>query len=273
MIIIGEKLNSTLKSVFPALEARDTAAVTDLARRQADAGADYLDVNTGMLHEAEPETMAWLVQTVSEAVDLPLALDSPSPAALAAGLAVHRHGQPLINSITGETERCGGILPLIRQYHPSVIALCMDDEGMPETTAERCAIAERLIAMLTAEGLSLGEIFIDPLVRPVSTGSHYGTVAIETIRQVKDRYPEVHIACGLSNVSYGLPGRRAVNQAFLVAAMAAGMDGAIVDPLDDALMSLAFATEALLGRDPYCKKYIKRHRQKEKAAGADRSGA
>jgi cobalamin-dependent methionine synthase I len=139
----------------------------------------------------------------------------------------------------------------------------MDDRGMPETVDERVTIAERLVEKLTKEGLPLSDIYIDPMVRPIGTGSHYGIIAIETIRKVKAEFPDVHIACGLSNISFGIPARKLVNQAFLVAAMTAGMDGAILDPLDKKLMSFMYATEALLGIDEYCLNYLTKFREGE----------
>jgi len=146
------------------------------------------------------------------------------------------------------------------EYKTSVIALCMDDTGMPETVADRLKIADRIIGKLTDKGLCPSDIYIDPMIRPISTGSNYGTVALETIRNVKSKYPDVHIACGLSNISYGLPGRKILNQAFLIAAMTSGMDGAILDPLDKKLMTFLYATEALLGYDEFCMNYLSKYR-------------
>ncbi|MDR0396706.1 MAG: dihydropteroate synthase [Oscillospiraceae bacterium] len=261
MIIIGEKINSTLKAVRPAIEKYDAASIQSLAKRQADAGASFIDVNAGMFHDSEPERLAWLVETVQAAVDKPFSIDSPSAAAVSAALKANKNGSPLVNSITDEKARFDAILPLALEYKAKLIALCMDDEGMPETADGRFAIAERLITKLTGAGVPLCDIYIDPLVRPVSTGPHYGVAAIETIRRVKKEYPDAHIACGLSNVSFGLPARKLVNQAFLVAAMAAGMDGAILDPLDTKLMSLIWAAEALLGIDEYCLEYLDKYRE------------
>lgn len=263
MIIIGEKINSTLKSIRPAMESRDKAAIQDLALRQIKAGANFIDVNAGMFHENESEILQWLIETIQEVTDVPFAIDSPSAAAILTGLKVNKNGKTIINSITAEKARYDAIIPLIKQFNAKVIALCMDDSGMPETIEDRVAIARTLIKNLTNEGVSLDDIFIDPMVRPIGTGSHYGTVAIETIRQVKNEFPEVHIACGLSNVSFGLPARKILNQSFLVAAMAAGMDGAIVDPLDKKLMSFVYATEALLGKDDYCMEFLTKFREGE----------
>jgi len=261
MIIIGEKLNSTLKSIRPAMESYDKAAIQELAKKQYEAGAMYIDVNAGMFHEDEPERLEWLVNTVQEVLDAPFSIDSPNPVAIERALKANKNPKPIINSITDEKERFNSILPLVVEYKTGIIALCMDDTGMPETTEDRVAIAERLIEKLTKESVELSDIYIDPMVRPIGTGSHYGVVAIETIRQVKKEFPGVHIACGLSNISFGIPARKLMNQAFLIAAMAAGMDAAILDPLDRKLMSFVYAGEALLGIDDFCMNYLTMFRE------------
>ena len=261
MILIGEKINSTLKAVRPAIESYDTETIQSLATRQTNAGADYIDVNAGMFYSDEPQRLTWLVNTVQAVVKTPLCLDSPSASALEAGLKACVGQTPMINSITGEKERFAAVLPLVLRYKAKIIALCMDDAGMPETGEQRFAIAERLIGDLTDAGVKPDDIFIDPLIRPVSTGAHYGVAAIETIRRVKAKYPGVHIACGLSNVSFGLPQRKLINQTFLISAMTAGMDGAIVDPLDAKLMAFVAAAEAVLGIDEFCVDYLSKYRE------------
>ncbi|MDD4295483.1 MAG: dihydropteroate synthase [Ruminiclostridium sp.] len=263
MIIIGEKLNSTVKSVRPAMENYDSEAILDLANKQCAAGAAYLDVNTGMFLEEEPDRLEWLINIIQEEIDTPFSIDSPNPKAILKGLKANKNGKPIINSITNENDRFNSIMPLAVEYKTGIIALCMDDSGMPETVDDRLSVAESLIEKLTKEGIDFEDIYIDPMVRPVGTGSHYGVVAIETIRKVKLEFPEVHIACGLSNISFGLPARKIMNQAFLIAAMAAGMDGAILDPLDKRLMTYLYAGEALLGRDDFCMEYLTKFREGE----------
>jgi len=261
MIIVGEKLNSTLKAIRPAMESRDEQKILDLAKRQVDAGASYLDLNAAMFGDAEVEIMEWLVKTVQDALDVPLTFDSPNPEAIKHALMVNKNPKPMINSITAEKERFDGLAPILSEYQASVIALCMDDSGMPETADERFKIAEGLIENLTKLGMKLEDIYIDPMVRPVGTGSHYGMVALDTIRGVKEKFPEVHIMCGLSNISFGLPARKLVNQVFLVSCMNAGMDGAILDPLDKKLMSILYASEAVLGLDEFCINYLEKYRE------------
>jgi len=261
MIIIGEKINSTLKSIRPAMEARDKKAIQDLAILQFEAGASYIDVNAGMFYENELETLEWLINSIQEVCEAPFAIDSPNPKALLVGLKANKNSKPIINSITGEKERYDSVLPLILEYNTGIIALCMDDRGMPETVEERVEIANTLIKNLTHEGVKMDDIFIDPMIRPVGTGSQYGIVALETIRAVKNQYPDVHIACGLSNISFGIPARKVINQAFLIAAMTSGLDGAILDPLDKKLMTFLYAGEALLGKDDFCMNFITKFRE------------
>ncbi|MGE5598318.1 MAG: methyltetrahydrofolate cobalamin methyltransferase [Bacteroidota bacterium] len=260
MLIIGERINTSRKAVAPAVGARDGDFVRGEARNQVEAGADYLDVNCGTFVQEEPELLEWLVRTVQSAADVPLCLDSPNPAALRRALAAHR-GRALINSITAERDRWDKVLPLVKEYGARIIALTMDDEGMSESAEERFRVGAHLVENLTKNGVAPEDIFIDPLVRPVSTGTHYALVVYETILRIRREFPGVHTVCGLSNVSYGLPARKLVNQTFLVQAMQAGLDAAIVDPLDKRLMSLIYASELLLNRDEYAANFLSAFRQ------------
>ena len=261
MIIIGEKINTSLKAIRPAVENQDAAIIREIAIKQVEAGANYIDVNCGTFPSREGELLEWLVKTVQSVVNTPLCIDSPSPKALKRALKANKIGQPLINSITAEKERYNSVLPLIVEFKASVVALCMDDAGMPETAEDRCRIAARLVEGMTKEGIKLEEIYLDPMIRPVATGSHYGVVALDTIRRIMKEFPGVHTTCGLSNISFGLPGRKLVNQAFLISAIGAGLDSAILDPLDKKIMSFVYAAEVLNGRDDYCMNYITSFRE------------
>ncbi len=261
MIVIGEKINISFKAVRNAIQQRDTAVIQELAKKQCEAGATYIDLNAGISCKDEAWRMEWLVNTVQEVADAPFSIDSPNMRTLEAGLKANRNPKPIINSITGEERRFQAVMPLILEYNTGVIALCMDDSGMPETVTDRVSIAERLIDRLTCGGVAAGDIYIDPMVRPVASHSRYGMASLETIYRVKKEFPGVHIACGLSNISFGIPQRKVMNHAFLIAAMTAGMDGAIMDPLDKKLMSLVYAGEALLGRDSFCMNYLMKCRE------------
>jgi 5-methyltetrahydrofolate--homocysteine methyltransferase len=262
MLVIGEKINSTRRKVKQAIGARDKTFLQKLAIDQTNAGADYLDVNTGAFPSEEVELMEWLVQVVQEVVQVPLAIDSASPEALNAGLRLHRNGTPMINSITIEKTRFENVLPLIFEHNASILALAMGDEGIAGTTEERFEVARRLIEALCTEGVEQNRIYLDPLVQPISVQNDSGSIALSVIRRVKQEFPQINTACGLSNVSFGLPQRAKLNRAFLVMAIAAGLDSAIIDPLDHELMDVIRTSEALLGKDRFCKNYIKAFREK-----------
>ncbi len=259
MIIIGELINASRKAVKAAIEARDGAAIAQLAQDQAAAGADYIDVNAGIFVGQEPEYLKWLVETVQQAVDKPCAIDSPDPQAIAAALSVHQ-GTPMINSISLEKERYAKLLPIIAGTEMKVIALCMSDAGMPQTVSDRLSIAEELVGGLLAAGVKVGNIFVDPLVQPVSVNNRFGVEFINAIEQIVARFPGIHTACGLSNISYGLPARKFMNQTSMTMATAKGLDGAIINPLDSRMMANIIAAEALAGRDNFCMNYLKAFR-------------
>lgn len=262
MLIIAERINTSRKAIAPAVASKDVAFVQNEAQSQAAAGAQYIDVNCGTLLEQEPEHMAWLVDVVQEVVRVPLSIDSPNPAAVRVGLERHRNGQPFLNSISNEKERLEGLLPLVLEYKAKVVAMSSGSkDAMPHTTEERVAEATLLVERLTQAGVSLDDIYVDPMVFPIGADSNSGKAVLDTIRTVMERFPGVHTICGLSNVSYGLPLRKLLNQNFLVLCMAAGLDAAILDPTDGRLMSNVLAAEALLGRDEYCVNYVQASRE------------
>ena len=261
MIIIGEKLNSSVQAVRNAIESMDEDYIANLSVAQSDAGADYIDINAGAFSENEAKHLKWMAEVVVKNTTTSISIDSKNHEAILAALKVNKNGKPLINSITDEKYRFDAIAPLVSEFDTSIVALCLDDEGLPETLDDRLKIANSLVGKLVQRGSKPCDIFIDPLVRPVGTGAHYGVQALESIKRIKQEFPEFHIACGLSNISFGIPARKLMNQAFLVAAMANGMDGTILDPLDKRLMSLLLASDALLGRDKFCMNYISHYRE------------
>ena len=261
MLIVGELINTSRKPIKEAIERGDAAYIRDIAVRQAEAGADYIDVNCGTLIHNEPETMAWLVNIVREAVDVPLCIDSPNPEALEAGLKLATKGRPMLNSITAEPDRFEAVLPIVKNFKAKVVALCMDEEGIPATAEKRIEIARKLVEDLTAAGIAREDIYLDPLVKPISTSDQAGAELIAAVGFIRENFPGVHTICGLSNVSFGLPNRRVLNQAFMVQLMTVGMDSYILDPLDREMMGFFYASKALLGKDPFCTGYLKAHRR------------
>ena len=259
MIIVGELINSTRKAIRQAIEAKNVAYIQDIARKQAENGADYIDVNAGAFVHEEVENLVWLTETVQAAVDKPLALDSPRTEALVEALKIHK-GVPMINSITAEKKRYEEIVPLVKQYKAKVMALCMGDEGMPETADDRLQVAARLVADLEKDGVPMDDIFLDPLIKPISVNGEYGYQALETIAGITAWNKGVHITCGLSNISFGLPHRGLLNRIFLVMAMERGLDSALIDPLDLEMIRAIKAAEVLLNRDDYGMNYLKASR-------------
>ena len=256
MIIIGELINSTRKAIKKAIDEQDVKYIQELAVKQEEAGADYIDVNAGAYVHDEAKHLVWLVEKVQEVVSKPLALDSPDPKALEAALKIHK-GTPMINSISLEKERYNALVPLVKEAGTPVVALCMSDEGMPETADDRLEVAKVLLDDLDKDGIDLTKVFLDPLIKPVSVNGEYGPQALDAIERIAKLGTGAHITSGLSNISFGLPHRALLNQAFIVLAMGRGMDSAIVDPLDKKKMSLVKAAEVILNLDPYAMNYLK----------------
>lgn len=254
MIIIGERINSTRKQVKEALEARDRNVIVELARSQAQAGASYLDVNGG--HPSrEVELVEWLLDIVQEATDLPVALDSSNPEAILAGLQRVKR-KPIINSISLEKERLKTFLPIVRDHECGTIALLMSDSGVPASLREREQRAEDLVGRLIDAGKKPEEIFVDPCFLAVYTESNAGLDILESIRWIRHRWPEIHISGGISNASHGLPKRKWINQAYLVMAIQAGLDAAIIDPCVEGTVPLIMAAEVLVKKDEMAADYM-----------------
>ncbi|HID05887.1 MAG TPA: methyltetrahydrofolate cobalamin methyltransferase, partial [Armatimonadetes bacterium] len=256
MLIIGERINSTRKAVCEAMRNRDTGYIQMEARKQVEAGAHYIDCNAAAVGvENEVETLCWAVQAIQTAVDVPVAIDSPNPDAIVAAVKVHR-GTPIINSISAETAKFEELLPVVKECEAMVIALCMDERGMPEDADDRIRIGTQLVQRLLDAGVPAESIMIDPLVLPIGVNTRMGCEVLSAIRGLKERFPDVKVVIGLTNISHGLPNRAWLNRAFLILAMHAGLDAVICDPTDKQLMALMMATDALLGHDEFCANYI-----------------
>jgi len=260
MIIIAERINGTRKAIKAALLAKDEALIKKEARDQAEAGANWLDVNAAAEPDREVELMEWLTRTVQAEVKTPLCFDSANPRAIEAGLKLHRNGQPMVNSITLERGRHEAVLPLVKQYGAAVVGLAMDDGGIGKSAADRLRVVEKMVGAVSREGIPLSDLYVDPLVLTVSSDQKSGLIALEVVRGIKAGWPELKTTAGLSNISFGLPNRRLLNRTFLAMLLGAGLDSALVDPLDAQLMAAITSATALLNQDPYCKNYLKAHR-------------
>ncbi len=257
MLIVGELINTSREDVNKAVESKNTAYIQELASAQFRAGAHYIDVNCGTQVLNEAKMMSWLVGTIQEVVDCPLCIDSADPVVLEAGLSTaDPDKKPMINSITAEGETFANVLPLVKKYNTNIIALCMDDNGIPETLDDKILIIDKLVGDLISNGVAQDSIYLDPLVRPISTDKEAGTDVLKALLYIREKYPAVHTICGLSNVSFGLPCRKVLNQTFMIQTMAMGMDSYILDPLDRKMMGLIYASNALLGNDSFCREYL-----------------
>jgi 5-methyltetrahydrofolate--homocysteine methyltransferase len=260
MLVVGERINSSRKSIEPAVRDRDVGFIEKEAKDQVDAGVHVIDVNAATLMEDEVESLKWAVQLIQDSVKVPICIDSPNPVAVGEVLPLCKR-KAMVNSITAEKERYAKLIPLIQEHKPNVVGLCMDDRGMPDSAEDRIRISSDLIGKLTKDGVPIGDIYIDPVVTPVSTDTRYGMAVLEAIEAIMKAFPGVHTICGLSNVSYGLPNRKQVNQMFLVMAMTKGLDAVILDPCDKRIMANLITTMTLLGKDRFCMNYLTAFRQ------------
>ena len=259
MQIIGEKINGSRSRVNKAIIEKDTDYIQGLASHQVECGADILDINAGTSADREPEDLIWLTKTVQAATDVRLCLDSPNPEALAAAINVVNK-PPVINSISAESGKIMGILPLISENDCAVIALAMDDNGIPKGTHERVMVIRSLFDNFHRTGITDEKVYIDPLIITIATDNESCNIALDTVKSVQKEFPEAHLTAGASNISFGLPARSFINRAFLTLAVAAGMDSAIIDPTDRDLVSAILAAEVVTGKDRHCMNYTRAYR-------------
>ena len=255
MLIIGERINASRKFIAEAITSRNAAFIQNEAKAQAMAGADYLDVNAGTFVGEEAKHLQWVIETVQEVVDLPLCLDSPDPSVIKAMIPFAKKA-PMINSITLEPSRLEGILPSVVEYKTKVIALCQSGDFVADTAEAKVKMAGRLVEKVKAAGIPLDNLYIDPLVYPLATNDQSALATLDAIERIMKEFPGVHTTCGLTNVSYGLPNRKLVNRTFLVAAIARGLDSAILDPTDNQLFGALKAALMIAGKDEFCMEYI-----------------
>jgi len=254
--VIGERINTSRKLVQAAVAERDADYIIDDVKKQQEAGANFIDVNAGARIGHETEDMKWLLDTIQPIVNVPLTLDSPDPAVLEIAFKMVKK-IPMINSISLEKDRFEAMMPFLDGKECKIIALCMDDAGMPASSDDIIARADTLVKELNNIGIGTESIYIDPLVQPISTDSNKGVMVLDAVRAIKKKHSEVHITGGLSNISYGLPQRKIINRTFVTLMMDAGMDSAIIDPLDKKIMATIKTADMLLSHDDFCMNFLK----------------
>ena len=260
MIIIGEKINGTIPSVKKAIEDKNEEFIRSLAVKQVEAGANYIDVCASTAPELEAKTLKWLMDIVQDAVNKPLCIDSPNAKTIEAVLQYAKL-PGIINSVSEESGKCEVIYPLIQGTDWQVIGLTCDNRGIPSDVQTRVDIAKMLIEKAQKYDITPDRIHIDPLVMALSADNMSLMTFVETLKTIKNAYPTVKITSGLSNISFSMPLRKVVNQSFLTIAVYAGMDSAIMDPYNRDMLAVLLATEALLGRDKYCRNYSTAYRK------------
>jgi 5-methyltetrahydrofolate--homocysteine methyltransferase len=260
-VLIGERINPAgKKKLAEALKAGDLEMVCKEARAQAQAGADVLDVSVGTFGVNEIALLPRAVQEVMATVDIPLCLDSASPEALEAALKFYK-GKALINSVTGEERSLANVLPLVKEYGAAVVGLVQDEKGIPKDTERRVAVAHKLVERAAAAGIPREDVIIDCLAFAVGADPTSGPAVIEAIRRIKAELG-VNLTLGASNVSFGLPDRNLLNDAFVVMAIAAGVTCLIVDVAK--VRPSVLAADLILGRDKHARRYIEAYRQRQR---------
>jgi 5-methyltetrahydrofolate corrinoid/iron sulfur protein methyltransferase len=265
MIFIGEKINSLQPGIRKWILEKNKEAIQNLARRQAEAGAAYLDLNVGTAWPKPAEVMVWLVKAVQEVVDTPIALDSRRLDVIEAGLKVCRNPM-MINSTTGEKQKLSPFMELAVKHGAAIVGLTMDERGIPPHAEGRLAVARRILDFADGRGLPRERVFIDPILLPLKFSPSQGSVVLEAIREIAREKAPPHILVGLSSGSQGAKGRRLINRTFLTMAIACGLDAIIADVLDPHLIEAAAAAEIILERHPYSDQFFQGLNKEAKAA-------
>ncbi len=261
MFVIGEKINGMFTRVQRAIEQKDSGSIQDIARQQLAGGADALDVNVGPACDSPEKTLRWLVDVIAEVTDVPVSLDSPNPDLIARTLP-HCKSPVIINSTTADDEKLNKLLPLAAEYRCRLIALTLDKSGVPSDAQARLELAAKIIARCQESGFEMENLFIDPVVLPVSAAQEHTVQVLEALRQIKLlTHPAPKTIIGLSNISQGAESRSLLNGALLVMAMACGLDAALLDPTDVSLRESYKTAEVLLNRTIYCDAFLRPHRE------------
>lgn len=260
MIIIGEKINGTVETVRDAILSRDSAFLGELARVQAEAGADYIDINVGTGIGDESESMTWAIGVVRKATDAALCLDSSNPQVLSEGLAMCSGEKPFLNSVTATQESMDVVLPLAAKYSCPLVSLPMDEAGIPSKATGRIELCRRIMSAAEEAGVGTSDLYMDPLVLPLSADCMQGRITLTTLESIKQELGDVRTVMAVSNASFGLPMRSYVNRSMLSVAIYMGLDAAILDPTDKELRAALYSAEAMAGRDRFCKEYMKAYR-------------
>ena len=255
MIFIGERINTGFKDIKQAVIDKDPGPLQSWARRQAEAGATYLDVNLGAV-SSDPADMCWMIEAVQQAVETPICIDTNKPAILAEAIKAARPGM-LINSTTAAEEKLDVMMPIAAEHDASIIGLAMDATGTPKNVDQRVANAGMILAKAMELGMEPTRVFLDPMAMPLKYMQEQADKVLEAIRQfMLFSDPAPHVVCGLSNISSGTTHKSLINRTFLVMAINSGLDAAICDVIDTELVHAALTADLVRNREVYADSYV-----------------
>lgn len=255
MIIVGEKLNSSIPKINELMKERNTEALKQIAIDQQNAGANFLDINTSIFREEEYEMLKYVLEIVLENTECGIMLDSPSPAVIKEAIKLISNREIIINSITLQ-DRIEELLPVVKSYNSGIVCLPIDKDGIPKTTEKRVENSLKLLEILKEARIEKDKIYIDVLAETLAVDNESAVTTINTISELRKTEPDVHIICGVSNVSFGLPKRTNINATFLTAAIFAGLDSGIVDITNEQIQGAIYLAELVAGKDEYCMEYL-----------------
>ncbi len=257
MILIGERINAGFKDIGRAIREKDPRPVIKWAKLQAEAGADYLDVNIGAVSK-DPKDMVWLIQIVQEAVPTPISIDSTQPEILEAGLEALDGRPALLNSTTAEDKKLARVVELAARSGASLLGVAMDERGSPQDVTRRVENGAKIFAAALEACLPPDRVFLDPILMPIRFMQDQAPKVLEAIHEftlLSD--PPPHISVGLSNICSGAQQRKVLARAFLLMAMARGLDAAICDVLDEELRIAVATAELVLNKEIYSDDYVR----------------
>jgi 5-methyltetrahydrofolate corrinoid/iron sulfur protein methyltransferase len=262
MLVIGELINGMFKDVAKAIANKDKDVIYKLAKEQVSSGADVLDVNVGPAAADATDAIKWLTQTIQEAVDVPLAFDSTKSQVIEEGLKLAKK-KAIINSTTADQAKLDALIPMAKKYGASLIGLTMGKSGIPRDRHQRSEFAAQIVSACMEAGIGLEDLYLDPIILPINVAQSQAKEVLESIREFKllsDPPPKTVV--GLSNISQGTENRGLINRTFLIMAVNAGLEAAIMDPLDKGLMDGLITAELLLNKHIYCTSFLDAYRKK-----------
>ena len=266
-MIVGENINGTIPEVKKIMLIQDREGLLQLAKSQVAAGSTFIDVNVGTgigSRQDELAAMKWAIDVIQKEMDIPICIDSADPLIIEKGLEIRNSNSSLINSVKADDKNLKKIVGLAKQYDTKLVGLAMNETGIPKTVNERLNACRKIADVCREYGFPMENLYFDPLVIPISADAGQGMVTLKTIFALKQKFPDAKTIMGLSNVSYGLPGRSRLNSAFLHMAIYEGLDAVILNPLDEEVMSAVKTAHAITGQDRHFRRYMRSFRKPAK---------